>query len=373
MCCAGDAADALALFSTVQGDANLLQVQPRMLLLNTLRAQSLRALGELETALPHYDVCLTLAASLQDTAAEKTAAESKTKVFDMLHLQQQGAANQFKAQGDAAFKEKKVALAISHYTSALLLDPKLIAAYSNRAMCYSILGQNAAAIVGYHFAIFLLQADDEESVKKTAKFLARRGAVYWAHSMHDQARTDLKNALDLLDEQSALRPKLEADLAVLVLSIRFRNVTKKAQRAFKQDDMDDAIRLYTKGLQLYSDKISKQKGQQIDVTVMASLLSNRAACQLQAGLYALCAKDCLRSLNLLEHAPAETAEVKDRVSSIKIATSIRLGTAQAEVGKLDEAIDLYETSLAQAPSSHFSEEERAAMLADLKMLKAQNN
>lgn len=205
-------------------------------------------------------------------------------------------ADQFKANGNAAFKDKNYREAIDWYTKAIDLDPTCEAAgalYSNRAASWSGLGDNNKAL-----------ADGELCVRVRPDWLKghfRKGVALEALNRLDEAQKAFQDALKTDANNAEVQEKLQS----LNARIKERNekstpaTCKTAEDAkvlgnshFAQGKYEQAANFYSRAIELSA------KSGGANPTDIANYYSNRAACNQQVHNYKAVIADCNEALNI---------------------------------------------------------------------------
>lgn len=202
-------------------------------------------------------------------------------------------AEQYKAKGNDAFKNKNYTEAIANYSKAIELEPtgtNAGALYSNRAASYSALGQHEKALL-----------DGESCVSCRPDWLKgyyRKGIALEALNRIDEAVKAFQEAI----KYEAGNQEITAKIQSLNEAIKKRNDTATPNRIndpeearklgnslFGQGKYDAASSYYTRALDLYGSKTCPEK---------ASCYCNRAACHQQTHNYPAVIADCTAALEI---------------------------------------------------------------------------
>lgn len=202
--------------------------------------------------------------------------------------------DQFKTQGNDAFKAKKYEDAIRFYTQAIQVDPNCEAAaaiYSNRAASYAALGK---------YQLALQDADDTVRVKPAwLKGHFRRGVALEALGRLDEGVRAFEDALTTEPQNEEVQERLNA----LRARVKERNEKTRPDQCRTMEEAktignslfgvgkyEQAAAFYTKALNLATAENEEK----------ANLYSNRAACRQQVHDYKAVIEDANLALAINE-------------------------------------------------------------------------
>lgn len=257
-----------------------------------------------------------------------------------------------KGRGDDLYRGGDFLGAVNAYTSALDADPRAFACLSNRAACYLRLGKPSECVVDCGAALGLLQTLPETGLLQ-AKVLARRSLAHRELGHYRLSLDDCKAALAFNPGDPILRGEIERAEPLA----RCESAEKEAVKCFASGDILGACDLYTAALAA--------------VPASPSCLSNRAACHLALKRPKDCVRDCNTVLELLcpntydiSHSGHNRDDIqialKPPVGSMPpegsdkrlqwvVATLLRRGRANIELGLLESALKDYREASALAP------------------------
>jgi len=200
-----------------------------------------------------------------------------------------------KGKGDDLYRARDYRAAVNAYTTALELNPAMLAALANRSACYLQLGELVRCLEDCET---LLTTLDKEAMSPDAvpddpvqggmriKALARRGTALCQQGNYD-------GALEALGKAAWLAPgdeTLAADKRRVANLCECAKLKQKADSMLGAGDLKAALSQYTAALALEP--------------TFVSAVSNRAACLLALGRYDECVADCSHALALLQVDPA---------------------------------------------------------------------
>jgi dyslexia susceptibility 1 candidate gene 1 protein len=272
-----------------------------------------------------------------------------------------------KAKGDDFYRGGDFRSALNAYSAALDADENMISCISNRAACYLQLGMLSECKVDCIAALELLEAEPSDgNVVMTIKVLMRRGATNCQLGLFSEALHDYKTAFQKFTEcreKSTIVPgitteSLSADVARLEQLVVVDELKKDADVIFGDGRLAEAADKYTEALAL--------------IPVHVGCLSNRSACKLAMQDVEGCVDDCTAALDLLQADVAARAAIRpgqsasdnmnmlasilppagsEKRKSWVLKTILRRGTAYAQLGRLDEAVDDYRTASGLDPKN----------------------
>ncbi len=153
------------------------------------RATTFEKAGQLEKAFGDFQSALKISPNLEEAALAVERLSEQLKRSAATHATTE--AIKFKDLGNTAFNEKKLEVALQHYTMSLSLDPNLSVAYCNRALIHIKLGKFKEAIVDCDKT---LQLDEYNT-----KALYRRGLAFFELN-------DYRKALDMFERLISINP-----------------------------------------------------------------------------------------------------------------------------------------------------------------------
>lgn len=191
-----------------------------------------------------------------------------------------------KGKGDDLYRAGDFLGAVNAYTTALEADPENPApCLSNRAACHLRLGKAAECAADCGAALQILQSIPESGLSQ-AKVFARRAMAYHELGHYRLSLEDCRAALTFSPGDPALMAQAE-ELEPLVVS---ETAKKEAVARFSSGNIEGACEMYDAALAA--------------VPALPSCLSNRAACHLALSRPAECVRDCTSALDLLSADPS---------------------------------------------------------------------
>lgn len=257
-----------------------------------------------------------------------------------------------KGRGDDLYRGGDFLGAVNAYTSALDADPGAFACLSNRAASYLRLGKPSECVIDCGAALGILQTLPETGLIQ-AKVLARRALAHRELGHYRLSLDDCKAALAFNPGDLILQGEIERAEPLA----RCESSKKEAVKCFASGDILGACELYTAALAA--------------VPASPSCLSNRAACHLALKRPKDCVRDCNTVLELLCTNTSDISragnigddiqttlkpppgsvppEGSDKRRQWVVATLLRRGRANIELGRLESALKDYREASALAP------------------------
>jgi len=227
----------------------------------------------------------------------------------------------YKDKGNEEFNKGNYETAIENYTYATECDPKNAIFYNNRANCYHKMGKYDKALRDATKAVELNSGYEKAWFRKAA---AEMELKQWP-----DAAESYNHLLSLKPEEKTYRDGLKE---VQKHIPKAENCKLNGNAAFKKGKIDDAVKLYTEGINSFGDDdlTDEQKA------LKADLYSNRGACFIQLYEPTKVRSDCTSALNLQ---PGHTKALLRRAQALEA------------LEKYKDALADFETVLKQYPEN----------------------
>eukprot|EP00736_Rhodelphis_marinus_P002173 Rmarinus@m.29004 len=222
-------------------------------------------------------------------------------------------AEEAKALGNTAYKQRKFKAALKHYDVAIGHDPTAMSLHTNKAAVFLEMAKYQECIDACDEALKVGTQCGTRTKPLTAKALSRRGMAKAALGHPDEATRDLKDSLSLVEDARVqqkidqIRDKTQSDREVRRLRDDYQEYRRNADKFLQSSEPQKAIDAYSEALRLDS-AIRNRGGRGVDDRYMMLLL--RAISRSNVGDKARAIEDCDVALRECASPPAEVFNVK---------------------------------------------------------------
>ena len=198
------------------------------------------------------------------------------------------ASDQEKEKGNEAYKAKKFDIALQHYDKAIELDSTNMSYILNKAAVYFEMGDFDKCI---EMAEKSIQVGRENGVdfKQIAKGYARIGNAYFKQKKYESAKNFFSKSLsEFRDPQILKKSKQVEDIIkeqerlAYIDPEKAEEARQQGNESFQKGEYPDAIKFYDEAIRRNPDE--------------PRTYSNRAACYIKLGEFALADRDCDETL-----------------------------------------------------------------------------
>jgi len=235
--------------------------------------------------------------------------------------EQKSPGEKYKDKGNEEFNKGNYESAIENYTYATECDPKNAIFYNNRANCYHKMGKYDKALRDATKAVELNNGYEKAWFRKAA---AEVELKQWP-----EAAESYNHLLNLKPEEKQYKDGLK-DVQKHIP--KAENCKLNGNAAFKKGKIEDAVKLYTEGINSIGDDdlTDEQK------VLKADLFANRGACYIQLYEPTKVRADCNAALTIV---PGHTKALLRRAQALEA------------LEKYKDALADFETVLKQYPEN----------------------